>query len=138
MPYLVDANVLSEPTKPLPDANVLGLLRAHEGDLVVDPIVLGEMRLGVLVLPGGQKRTRLEQWLAQVEAVVVCLPGDAAVSRWWAELVAGLKRKGQALPLLDSMIAATAMEHDLTVATRNIRDFRKAGVRVLDPFMAAI
>lgn len=137
MPYLVDANVLSEPTKPLPDANVLEWLRAHEGDLAVDPIVLGEMRLGVLVLPSGQKRARLEEWLAQVEQVVVCLPWDVAVSRRWAEMVAGLKRKGQALPLLDSMIAATALEHDLTVATRNMRDFQKAGVKVVNPFTAA-
>ena len=137
MPYLVDANVLSEPTKPLPDANVVEWLSAHEGDLVVDPIVLGEMRLGVLVLPSGQKRTRLEQWLTAVEQIVVCLPWDAAVGRRWAELVAGLRRKGQALPLLDSMIAATALEHDLTVATRNVRDFQKAGVRVVDPFVVA-
>lgn len=137
MPYLVDANVLSEPTKPLPNANVVDWLKAHEGDLVVDPIVLGEIRLGVLVLPGGQKRTRLEQWLTQVEQVVVCLPWDAAVGRRWAEIVAGLKRKGQALPLLDSMIAATALEHDLTVATRNVRDFQKTGVSVVDPFSIA-
>jgi predicted nucleic acid-binding protein len=137
MTYLVDANVLSEPTKALPDANVVGWLRAHEGDLVVDPIVLGELRVGVLVLPNGQKRTRLEQWLTAVGHVVECLPWDAAVSRRWAQLVAGLRRKGQALPLLDSMIAATALEHDLTVATRNVRDSQKAGVKVVDLFAGA-
>jgi len=137
MPYLVDANVLSEPTKPQPDANVVEWLSAHEDDLVVDPIVLGEIRVGVLVLPSGQKRTRLEQWLTAVEGVVECLPWDSAVSRRWAELVAGLRRKGQALPLLDSMIAATALEHGLTVATRNVRDFQKAGVKVVDPFTVA-
>lgn len=48
-------------------------------------------------------------------------------------MVAGLKKKGQALSLLDSMIAATALEHDLTVATRNMRDLQKAGVMVVDP-----
>jgi predicted nucleic acid-binding protein len=137
MTYLVDANVLSEPTKAQPDPNVVGWLSVHEGDLVVDPVVLGEIRIGVLVLPGGQKRTRLEHWLTAVEQVVECLPWDAAVSRRWAELVAELRRKGQALPLLDSMIAATALEHDLTVATRNVRDFKKAGVKVVDPFMVA-
>ena len=136
MKYLVDANVLSEPTKAQPDANAVGWLGAHEGDLVVDPIVLGEIRVGVLVLPRGQKRARLEQWLTAVEQVVECLPWDVAVSRRWAELVAGLRRKGQALPLLDSMIAATALAHDLTVATRNVRDFQKAGVKVVDPFVA--
>jgi len=135
MTYLVDANVLSEPTKAQPDPKVVGWLTAHEGELVVDPIVLGEIRVGVLVLPSGQKRARLEQWLTAVEQLVECLPWDAAVSRRWAALVAGLRRKGQALPLLDSMIAATALEHGLTVATRNVRDFQKAGVKVVDPFV---
>lgn len=137
MTYLVDADVLSEPTKAQPDANVVGWLSAHESDLVVDPIVIGEIRVGVLVLPSGQKRTRLEQWLTAVEGTIVCLSWDAAVSRRWAELVAGLRRKGQALPLLDSMIAATALAHDLTVATRNVRDFEKARVKVVDPFTVA-
>jgi predicted nucleic acid-binding protein len=48
--------------------------------------------------------------------------------------VVDLKQKGDKLPLLDSMIAATALQHDLTIATRNTRDFKKAGVKVLDPF----
>jgi predicted nucleic acid-binding protein len=81
MTHLVDANVLSEPTKPVPST-----------------------------------------------------PWDAAISRRWARPVVDLRRKGSAMPLLDGMIAATALEHDLTVATRNVTDFRKAGVRVVDPF----
>ena len=63
-----------------------------------------------------------------------CLPWDATISRRWAKLVVDLKQKGDKLPLLDSMIAATALQHDLTVATRNTRDFNKTGVKVLDPF----
>jgi len=136
MTYLVDANVLSEPTKKQPNVNAIHWLRAHEEDLVVDPIVLGEIRVGVLVLPNGRKRLQLERWLTMVERTVECLPWDAAVGRRWADLVSSLRRKGQALPLLDSMIAATALEHDLTVATRNVRDFKKAGVNVVDPFAA--
>ena len=63
-----------------------------------------------------------------------CLPWDAAVSRRWARLVADLQKKGQTLPVLDSMIAATALAHGLTIATHNVRDFQKAGVPVIDPF----
>jgi predicted nucleic acid-binding protein len=134
MTYLVDANVLSEPTKPLPDAKVVGWLSAHEGDFVVDSIILGELCLGVLALPGGRKRAQLEAWFEAVAQTIECLPWDAAVSRRWARLVSELRRKGQVMPVLDGMIAATALEHNLTVATRNVRDFQKAGVKVLDPF----
>lgn len=132
--YLADANVLSEPTKPDPDSRVVDWLSAHEGDLAVDSIILGELCLGVLALPTGRKRARLEAWFEAVARNIECLPWDAAISRRWARLVSDLRRQGQTMPLLDGMIAATALEHDLTVATRNVRDFRKAGAKVLDPF----
>ena len=134
MTYLVDANVLSEPTKPAPEAKVVGWIEAHEDDLVVDSIVLGELCLGVLSLPSGRRRARLETWFETVAQTIECLPWDAAVSRRWARLVSELRRKGLAMPVLDSMIAATALEHKLTVVTRNISDFRLAGVALLDPF----
>lgn len=134
MMYLVDANVLSEPTKPVPDPRVVEWLEAHEADFVVDSIVLGELYLGVLALPRGRKRARLEQWFEAVVATVDCVPWDAAVARRWAALVVGLRKKRLALPMLDGIIAATALAHGLTVATRNTRDFAKAGVEVVDPF----
>ncbi|NJM54997.1 MAG: hypothetical protein HC841_02905 [Verrucomicrobiae bacterium] len=64
MKYLVDANVLSEPTKPAPDAAVLDWLRDHERELTVSPIILGELEYGILILPASRRRTRLEQWFA--------------------------------------------------------------------------
>jgi len=134
MRYLVDANVLSEPTKPAPEAKVIDWLREHESDLVVDSIILGELCIGVLALPSGRRRVRLEQWFEALAEAVDCLPWDVAVSRRWARLVVDLKRKGDPVPLLDGMIAATALTHGLTVATRNAVDFRKTGVKVLDPF----
>jgi toxin FitB len=134
MTYLVDANVLSEPTKPEPDAKVVGWLSAHEGDFVVDAVILGEISLGVLSLPGGRKRAQLNRWLEAVVQTMDCVPWDAAVSRRWAQLVVDLRNKGQAMPVLDGMIAATALTHDLTVVTRNVRDFQKASVKVFNPF----
>jgi toxin FitB len=115
-------------------ARVIARLSAHEGDLVADSIVLGELCLGVLALPKGAKRARLEAWFEAPAQNLECLPWDAAVSRRWARLVAKLRSRGLAIPLLDGMIAATALEHDLTVATRNVRDFQRSGVRRLDPF----
>ena len=134
MNYLVDANVLSEPTKPAPSSKVIAWLSANEGNLVVDSIILGELRIGILALPRGRKRRQLEQWFEALVQIVDCLPWDATISRRWAKLVVDLKQKGETMPLLDGMIAATALQHDLTIASRNTRDFKKASVKVFDPF----
>jgi predicted nucleic acid-binding protein len=56
--YLVDANILSEPTKPTPEPRVIDWLRAHERDIAVDPIILGELRFGILLLPKGGRGQR--------------------------------------------------------------------------------
>jgi predicted nucleic acid-binding protein len=135
MTYLVDANILCVPTKARPDAKVVAWLSANERDFVVDSVILGEIAIGILVLPRGRKRAQLERWFEAVADRIDCLAWDAAVSRRWAQLVADLRKKGDTLPVLDSMIAGTALTHDLTIATHDVRDFQKAGVRVLDPFV---
>ena len=134
MIYLVDANVLSEPTKKSADSRVVAWLNANESNLIVDSIIIGELRIGILALPPGRKRDRLEQWFETVVETIHCIPWDAMISRRWAALVVELKRKGEIVPLLDGMIAATALEHDLIVATRNTRDFQKTGVKTFNPF----
>lgn len=135
MTYLADANVLSEATKPLPDTKVLAWLQKNEREIAVDPIVLGELRFGILLLPSGRRRRRLEQWFAQGVGRIHCLPWDAATGLRWAELLASLRTSAQAMPVKDSMIAATALVHGLTVATRNTSDFAKAGVGIVNPFV---
>lgn len=134
MTYLVDANVLSEATKPAPDARVIAWLRENESEIVVDSIVLGEIRYGILVLPRGARRQRLERWFADGVRRIRCLAWDASAALRWAELLARLKAGGQSLPLRDGMIAASALRHKLTVATRNDGDFRRTGVKVMNPF----
>ena len=134
MTYLVDANVLSEATKPDPSAPVIDWLRANERDLAVVPIILGEVRFGIHLLSAGKRRRRLERWFDQGVANLICLPWDAATGMRWAELLADLRRAGLAMSVKDSMIAATALIHRLTLATRNQKDFKKAGVKVFDPF----
>lgn len=134
MTYLVDANVLSEPTRPAPNPAVVSWLRRHERELAVDPIILGEIRFGVLQLPGGRRRARLEQWFDAGVQAIHCVPWEAATGLRWAALLAELRSAGQAIPVKDSLIAATALTHDLVVATRNHADFAKAGVEIVDPF----
>lgn len=135
MKYLVDANVLSEPTKPLPDPRVVEWLHANARDIAVDPIILGELRFGILILPKGKKRTALERWFDAGAGKLHCLPWDSATGLQWADLLAHLRAAGKAMPIKDSLIAATALVHGLAVATRNRVDFMHARVRIIDPFV---
>lgn len=134
MTYLVDANVLSEATKPSPDPAVLQWLKQNEREIAVDPFILGEIQFGILLLSAGKRRQRLERWFREGVARVLCLPWDAATGLRWAKLLAKLRSSGQSMPIKDSLIAATALLHGLILVTRNVRDFSKAGVKIVDPF----
>lgn len=109
MNFLVDANVLSEATKPEPDPRVVGWLMENERSLVVTPVVLGELEFGILLLPAGRKRRRLEEWFDEGRRRLRVLDFDSACGTAWARLLAGLRKSGRAMPLKDSLIAASAL-----------------------------
>ena len=134
MKYLVDANVLSELTKPSPNPRVVAWLRAQESQIAIDPIILGELRFGILILPKGKKRSALERWFDAGVGRLHCLPWSSDTGLQWAQLLARLRTTGKAMPVKGSLIAATALVHELTIATRNRADFVHAGVRIVDPF----
>lgn len=137
MKYLVDANVLSEATRPRPAPQVVRWLQEHEAALVVNPIILGELRFGILLLARGRRRERLERWFAAGAGQLHCVPWDAKTGVRWAELLAALRKSGRTMPIKDSLIAATALVHGFAVATRNRSDFQNAHVEVVDPFVLA-
>jgi predicted nucleic acid-binding protein len=132
--YLVDANVLSEATKVTPATKVVEWLRHNEREIVVNPIVLGEIQFGIYLLPNGRRKRRLQQWFDRGVSRIQCASWDIASGLRWARLLADLRASGQAMPIKDSLIATTALLHGLTVATRNVVDFARAGVKLFDPF----
>lgn len=135
--YLADASVLSEATKPDPDPRVVEWLRRNEREIAVDPIILGEVQFGILLLPRGRRRAGLERWFQEGVERLHCVPWNAATGLRWAQLLASLRTRGRAMPIKDSLIAATALTHDLAIATLNRRDFEAAGVTLVDPAESA-
>ena len=133
--FLVDANVLSEATKAAPNSIVVDWLRRNERLVAVDPVILGEIRFGILLLPEGRRRQRLEGWFNKVVRRIECLAWDSRTGLRWAELLVQMRRAGRTMAVRDSLIAATALTHSLTVATRNDQHFDASGVDLVNPFL---
>lgn len=136
MKFLVDANVLSEVTRPEPQPAVVQWLRKYERDIAVTPIVLGEIEYGIGLTTSTRKRKELERWFAEGMKRLRVIDLDADTASTWAALLVRLRKKGKAMPVKDSLIAASALQHQLTIVTRNISDFQNAGVLLFNPFSA--
>jgi len=132
--YLLDTNVVSELRKPRPHGAVLSWLEGvADADLRLSAVTLGEIQAGIELTreQDAAKATEIEAWADQVESTFGVLPMDAAVFRAWAKLM----HKQSDTVYEDAMIAATAQVHHLTVVTRNVRDFKRFGVLVFNPFV---
>jgi predicted nucleic acid-binding protein len=138
--YLLDTNCVSELVCPKPEPRVIEWVEAaDEATLYLSVLTLGEIRKGVASLPPSKRRTRLEAWLeVDLEARFAgrIVPIDAAISDRWGSIAAEAKRKGKVLPVIDGLLAATALHHNLTVVSRNASDFKQSLVRVLNPWDA--
>jgi len=136
---LLDTNVLSEVTKPSPDANVLGWLdRLDEDRTFISVVSIAEIRRGVALMDEGRRRDSLTEWLARelpqrFEQRV--LPVDEAVALAWGDLMGVAKRRGRGLSSMDGLIGATAIAQSLTLATRNVKDFDGFGIDLYNPWM---
>lgn len=131
--YLLDTNVVSELRRPQPNRSVLRWIADVPSDqLFLSAVTVGEIQAGIEKVRerDPHKAHELEAWLEQVIDSYGVLPMDAAAFREWARL----KRQRARTLLEDAMIAATATVHRLTVVTRDVRDFRRLGVPLLNPF----
>ncbi len=134
----MDTNVLSEVTKPAPDARVLEWLDGLDEDRsFISVVSIAEIRRGVALMDEGRKREVLAEWLARdlpqrFEQRV--LPVDEPVALAWGDLMSLAKRRGRGLSSMDGLIAATAISQDLTLATRNTKDFEGFGIDLCDPW----
>jgi predicted nucleic acid-binding protein len=137
--FLVDTNVISEILRPAPDAHVAARSqRPDKQTLFLSVVSMGELRKGVTILPASAKRAHLEK---SIEAQVPhwfrgrILPVTQAIAERWGELDGTRQLAGRPLNAQDGMIAATALEHGLTLVTRNGKDFAGLGVDLLNPWL---
>jgi predicted nucleic acid-binding protein len=135
MGFLLDTNIPSEMTRPLPQPSLIQWLEDAEDDpLYVSLISLGEISKGIATLPDGKRRTRLQKWLAETLRPWFqgrILPVNEPIAERWGLMAARSKLKGRPLKVEDGL---TAVEHGLTLVTRNVRDFEGLDVTIVDPW----
>jgi hypothetical protein len=132
--FLIDTNVVSELAKPRPNLQVQRWASVRIDTAFMSSVTVGEIIKGIERLPSGKRRTALELWLTALTSRAFkarLLPVDDVVAAEWGRISAAARCT---LPCADSLLAATARVHNLTVATRNERDFSELGVRVLNPW----
>jgi predicted nucleic acid-binding protein len=135
MNYLLDTNVVCEATAKQPDLKVLAWCERHAGECVLSCVTLGEIWKGIHLLPEGKRRTAFAVWAEGIERDFqnVTLALDAKTLKAWGNLYAKNEAKGFNMSVLDSLIAATALVHGLTIVTRNGRDF-PPDVKTVNPW----
>ena len=138
--FLLDTNVLSEVLRPLPDANVAAWLKRQAKDfLFLSVVTMRELRKGDTLLPQSTRRAQLEQSIGVLVPSWFAgriLPVTQAIAESWGVLDGQRQLAGRPLGVADGMIAATALEHGLTLVTRNVKDFAGLGVTILNPWDA--
>ncbi len=138
--YLLDTNCVSELVRPKPDPRVVEWVDCtDEGLLYLSVLTLGEIRKGVAALPYGKRRTLLEMWLQmdlQTRFAGRIVPIDSAIADRWGSITALATQNGSALPVIDGLLAATALHHNLIIVSRNSSHFQPSQVRVLNPWDA--
>jgi predicted nucleic acid-binding protein len=136
--FLLDTNCISELVRPKPEPRVMEWMEAaDEALLYLSVLTVGEIRKGLAGLPQGKRRTHMEAWLAvelQARFAGRIVPINEAIADRWGLIAAEAKRRGKALSVIDGLLAATALHHNLTVVSRNTSDFANTPAAVLNPW----
>ncbi len=136
MSWLLDSDVLSQPAKRVGNARVIAWLDTNHARCYTSSIVIAQLAFWVRTKRGKQ-RVALQKWLSElVEAMRGRILGfNVLVAHVWADQQYQLQTAGKPMPVEDSYIAAIARRHNLTIATGNVKDFRRPGIKVFDPFV---
>jgi predicted nucleic acid-binding protein len=135
MAFLLDTNALSEILKKDPNENVVNWFdQTHESEQYICVFTIGEIQKGISKLASSRRKGELQSWFDQlvVRYNGRTLPFVLETAITWARMVAELERRGRVLPMIDSLIAAVALEHNLTIVTNNTRDFADTKASVLN------
>lgn len=138
--YLLDTNVISELIRQIPDRRVVEWTDSvDESLLFLSVLTFGEVRKGISALPAGERRARLEKWLHVELATrfanrIVLI--DLAIAEVWGRLAALAAVRGQPMPVIDGLLAATSLRHELVFVTRDTKHAEFAGVATLNPWQA--
>lgn len=136
--FLLDTNTISELIRPRPDPNVVAWFqRTDENLFYLSVLTLGEIRKGVCALPDAKRRVSIEAWLEKdlrnrFEGRI--LPISEAIADRWGALAGQAQTKKILIPVIDGLLAATAIHHNLTFVTRNAKDVAATGVNVFNPW----
>lgn len=123
--YLLDTNILSEPARKNPDANVMKRFAEHDGQFATSSIVWHELNYGCASLPNSKRKTQLQSYLSTLlDNGLLILPYDLSAAEWFAEQRAILKASGKTAAYVDGEIASVAAVNNLKLVTRNIADFQ--------------
>ena len=136
--FLLDTNVISELVRARPDHRVTGWIASvDEGLLYLSVLTLGEIRKGIASLPHPARRVTLEAWLdhdLMIRFEGRVLPIDRTVAGRWGRIAGSAAARKSPLPVIDGLLAATALQHDLSLVTRDTSHVETTGVPVFNPW----
>jgi toxin FitB len=139
--FLLDTNVISELVKPRPEPRVTTWIESTDESLLyISVLTLGEIRRGISALPQARRRATLEAWLnkdlrSRFRGRVLTIDEEGADR--WGLITAQARKIGIALPVIDGLLAATALQHNLTFVTRDIGEVSSLGVAVFNPWASS-